>query len=122
MLRITKGGIEMVKESELYDEDYLKASAQIKELVPEEHKAYDEWKKTVYKETTLDRKTKELIALSAGCALQCVYCIDTHAQKAKAFGATKKELAEVIEIAAQVKAGATISYGVNALKAVLDKD
>ena len=108
--------------SELYDENYLKAAKQLRELAPEENKSYDEWKKAVVKETSLDRKTKELMALTASAAIQCSYCIDAHGQKAKAHGATKEEMAQAVFIAAQVKAGATVSYGVNALKAVLDKE
>ena len=73
--------------------------------------AYFAFHRTVYEPKLLDKKTKELIALAVGSALQCSYCIDSHAQKAKAAGATSEEMQEAIYVAAAVRAGATLSYG-----------
>lgn len=102
--------------SELYDEAYLKASEKFKKNSGEATSAYSQWHSKVFSAGALDRKTKELIALGASCAMECIYCIDSHSQKAKAYGATEQEIAEVIQVASVVKSGATISYGINAMK------
>lgn len=73
--------------------------------------AYFAFHRTVYEPKSLDKKTKELIALAVGTALQCTYCIDSHVQKAKAAGATSEEMKEAVYVAAAVRAGATLSYG-----------
>jgi AhpD family alkylhydroperoxidase len=102
--------------SELYDEEYLKASEKFKAGSGETAQAYSQWHAKASGAGVLDKKTKELIALGASCAIQCVYCIDSHSQKAKAYGATAQEIAEVIQVASIVKSGSTMSYGINALK------
>lgn len=104
--------------SELYDEEHMHASAEFKELSKETMEAYLKFQKEVFKDGALDGKTKELIGLAVGAALQCAYCIDTHAKKAKAKGATKAEMAETLHIAAAVRAGATMSYGIQTFKSV----
>jgi len=80
-------------------------------------KKYTEWHKSVFSEGPFDKKTKELIALAAGSIIHCAYCIDSHSQKARAAGATPEEIAKVVEIAAIVGAGSTISYGLDGLEA-----
>ncbi len=101
---------------ELYDEEYLKASELYKKQIGAVGDAYNAWKTQAMNAGAIDKKTKELMALAAACAIQCEYCIDSHAQKAKAYGATPQEIAETIAVAGVVKVGATISYGINALK------
>lgn len=73
--------------------------------------SYFAFHRTVYEPKLLDKKTKELIALAVGSALQCSDCIDSHAQKAKAAGANAEEIKEAVYIAAAVRAGATLTYG-----------
>ena len=102
--------------AELYDEKHMHASGVYKKLTEKQQEPYKQWHREVFAETTLTKKVKELIALGVGCALQCKYCMDSHAKKAKAFGATEQEIAEVISIAAAVRAGATISYGMQAIE------
>lgn len=93
----------------------MKASEKFKQLA-QSSQAYAAWKNAAMAAGALDKKTKELIALGASCAIQCEYCIDSHAQKAKAYGATEQEVTEVIQVATVVKAGSTISYGIKALE------
>lgn len=100
--------------SELYDEDYRAGVKALKEAAPETADAYNAWGKAI-NGMALDRKTEELAALAASIALQCRYCIDTHAKKARAFGATPAEVAAVVHVAAKVRAGAALSYGAHAL-------
>ena len=102
--------------TELFYDEYLKASEKYKQNAGATNEAYAAWKTAAMAAGAIDKKTKELIALGAACAIQCEYCIDSHSQKAKAYGATEKEIAEVIQVATVVKAGATISYGIKALE------
>jgi len=43
----------------------------------------------------LDRKTKEIIALTVSMVNQCEYCLLAHESMARMFGATQKEINEV---------------------------
>ncbi len=100
---------------ELFDEEYMKASAAFKKNIGDDlNSKYSAWKKGT--ESTLDPKTVELISVAVGSALRCAYCVESHSQKAKAKGATDKEIAAVVAIAAGVAAGATTSYGVLGFK------
>ena len=102
--------------SELMDDAYMKASAVYKQGIGATNDKYREWKKATEQPSSFDPKTVELICIAVGSALQCSYCVESHAQKAKAKGATEKEIADVIALAAGIAAGATISYGILALK------
>ena len=59
-------------------------------------------------------KFKELMALSVAFTTQCPYCIEIHAGKARQAGATDAEIAEVVTIAAALRAGAAITHGTHA--------
>jgi AhpD family alkylhydroperoxidase len=72
---------------------------------------YMAYHRTVFEAGAIDKKTKELIALSVSCAIRCDYCIDAHSSKAKAAGATPQEMKEAIYVGATVCAGAALMYG-----------
>lgn len=61
-------------------------------------------------------KVREFIALAVALTTQCAYCLDVHTKAAKKLGATREELAELISIAAAVRAGGTMGHGLLALK------
>ena len=61
-------------------------------------------------------KTREFIALAVALTTQCAYCLDVHTNAAKKLGATREELAELVSIAAAVRAGGTMAHGLLALK------
>lgn len=50
-------------------------------------------------EGSLDKKTRELVALAAAAALGGQYCMKEHIRNAAALGATKDEILEALEIA-----------------------
>jgi AhpD family alkylhydroperoxidase len=60
-------------------------------------------------------KYKELIALAVAFTTQCPYCIDIHAKKARAAEASEQEIAEVVVVAAALRAGAAITHGTHAI-------
>ena len=100
----------------LFDEDYHKGSEKLKEASKEMVDAYKNYQRTMIEKSPFGSKMNELIFLSAACAIHCSYCIETHAARAKAAGATAEEIAMIIHMAASINHGATISYGVDALK------
>jgi AhpD family alkylhydroperoxidase len=61
-------------------------------------------------------KYKELMALAVALTTQCPYCLEVHKNKALEAGATEQELAEVIHVAAALRAGAAITHGTHLLK------
>jgi AhpD family alkylhydroperoxidase len=66
----------------------------------------------------LDAKTRELISIAVAITLRCQGCIDAHARKAKAAGATKEEVAEALAVAMALNAGAALTYSLHALDAM----
>jgi AhpD family alkylhydroperoxidase len=70
--------------------------------------------------THLDAKTREFIALAVAITTKCDGCIDAHARKAKAAGATKEEIAEALGVAIALNAGAAYTYALHVLDAVGD--
>ncbi|RAJ00411.1 AhpD family alkylhydroperoxidase [Chitinophaga skermanii] len=61
-------------------------------------------------------KYKELIAIAVALTTQCPYCIEKHITKAKEQGITQEEIAETIMIAAALRSGAALGYGLLAMK------
>lgn len=59
-------------------------------------------------------KYKELMALAVAFTTQCPYCIEIHSGKARKAGAGDAEIAEVVTVAAALRAGAAITHGTHA--------
>lgn len=58
---------------------------------------------TVYKEPkALDKKTAELVAVSAAAALHCEHCLEAHMARAIAEGATLDEIMDTILVAGSI--------------------
>jgi AhpD family alkylhydroperoxidase len=66
----------------------------------------------------IDAKTREFIALAVAVTTRCQGCIDAHARKAKAAGATKEEVAEALGVAIALNAGAALTYSMHVLDAM----
>jgi AhpD family alkylhydroperoxidase len=77
---------------------------------PEVMKAFGEWNSKVFSPGKLDKKTKELVAVACTYLTRCPYCITGHTRAALKAGATKVEIAEVIQIAAALNAGASLAH------------
>jgi len=73
-------------------------------------KAFMDWNSKVMAPGKLDKKTKELVAVACTYMTRCPYCIEGHAKAAIEAGATKEELAETIQIAMALAAGARIAH------------
>lgn len=55
----------------------------------------------------MDDQIKELIALAASCAANCVPCLEYHLPKAREAGATTDRIDEALRIARMVKTNAS---------------
>jgi AhpD family alkylhydroperoxidase len=75
---------------------------------PRFREIYFQFYKETYKPSVLDRKTKELVAISASLAAKCQGCLEGHIKKALKFGASREEISEAIAIAIGVNAAAIV--------------
>jgi AhpD family alkylhydroperoxidase len=75
---------------------------------PRFREIYFQFYKETYKPSILDRKIKELIAISASLAAKCQGCLEGHIKKAMKFGASREEISETIAIAIGVNAAAIV--------------
>ena len=72
--------------------------------------AWSKWNDMVFASGKLDKNTKELIAVACTYMTRCPYCIEGHAKAAIKAGASKEELAEVIQIAMALSSGAAVAH------------
>lgn len=64
----------------------------------------------------IPEKYRELISVAVALSTQCAYCIEVHTRNASQAGASREEIAEVVFIAAALKAGAAVGHGLLALR------
>jgi AhpD family alkylhydroperoxidase len=81
-----------------------------KHFTPEAMEAFADWNRKVFAPGKLDKKMKELVAVACTYLTRCPYCIEGHTKAALKAGASKEEIAEVIQIAAALNAGAAIAH------------
>ena len=85
---------------------------EIIESAPQQSKAWLNFDKEVHDtQTAIPAKYKELISIGIALTTQCPYCIEVHTLKAKEIGITQEELSETIMIAAALRSGAAVGYG-----------
>lgn len=86
-------------------------------LAPQEAQAFLAFKTTAERaDGAIPEKYRELISIAVALTTQCAYCIDTHSKNAARAGATREEIAEVVFIAAALRAGAAVGHGLLALR------
>ena len=73
--------------------------------LPETSKAFAEMRSSIFKDSALDKKTKELIAVAAANLLRCEPCMRIHAKRAMEQGATKKQIAEAMAVSMFIASG-----------------
>ena len=81
---------------------------------PSAMQAFWAFDKAAMADGAIPAKYKELMALAVAFTTQCPYCIEIHSGKARQAGATDPEIAEVVTIAAALRAGAAITHGTHA--------
>lgn len=100
----------------MYD---LKNLSKLKTLdanAPEAMKAFWAFDKAAMAAGAIPSKYKELMALAVALTTQCPYCIEIHSNRAREEKASDQEIAEVVAVAAALRAGAAVTHGTHALK------
>lgn len=72
--------------------------------------------------TSLDAKTKELIALGVASQIPCEYCVYWHTSAAKAAGATDQDIKEAVGQSAMTRMVSTLLNGTQVDKVQFRKD
>jgi len=85
--------------------------------IPDVMKGFNDLARAATKDGTLDKKTKELIALALGVAAHCDPCIGFHAKALVHLGATKAEVEEALGMAIYMGGGPSLMYSANAVAA-----
>jgi AhpD family alkylhydroperoxidase len=83
---------------------------------PEAMKAFWAFDKAAMAAGAIPSKYKELMALAVAFTTQCPYCIEIHSNRARQESASDQEIAEVVAVAAALRAGAAVTHGTHALK------
>lgn len=85
--------------------------------IPDVMKGFGDLARAASRDGALNRKTKELIALSLGIAAHCDACIGFHVQALVRLGTTRAELEETLGMAIYMGGGPSAMYSANALAA-----
>ena len=103
---------------EFHGVDVRKQFKRMRELAPEQYKAFIDFEDAVWKDGALPVKTKELMALAIAHVTQCPWCIDAHTKRAIKAGASDAEMGETIFVSMALAAGAAWSHGGLALQCI----
>jgi AhpD family alkylhydroperoxidase len=94
--------------------EYIK---QLKIVIPDTLKGFYDMASFATKDSAIDKKTKEFIALAIGVSTRCDGCIGFHAKALVELGATREEVAEVLGMAVYMGGGPSLMYAADALRA-----
>ena len=93
-------------------------AAKMYALKPELMQAYLDFDGKVMADGSLNKKTKELIAVACAHVTQCPYCIEGHTKNAKKAGAGDDEISEAIFVAMALRAGGSMAHSCIAMAAL----
>ncbi len=68
------------------------------------------YKEGYFKESALDLKTKELIAIGCSLIAKCEGCLEGHIKKALELGITKHEISDAIVVAIGIAAAGVMDF------------
>jgi len=91
--------------------------AKLRADAPDTMKAFGSLSHAATRAGALDRKTKELIALSLSVAAHCDGCIGFHVDTLVKLGATRAEVEEALGMAVYMGGGPSAMYAAEALGA-----
>lgn len=100
----------------MYSMTKLEKFAKLGELAPDAFRAFTAFDELAFKSGTIPLRQKELMAVAVALATQCPYCIEIHAERARAAGATERELCETALVAAAIRAGGAVTHATHAIK------
>ena len=99
----------------MYDMKNLGKLKTLEANAPEAFQAFWAFDKAAMADGAIPVKYKELIALAVAFTTQCPYCIEIHAKRARDAKASEQEIAEVVAVAAALRAGAAVTHGTHAM-------
>ena len=100
----------------MYEMKNLSKLKSLEANAPDAMKAFVAFDKAALEAGAIPVKYKELMAIAVALTTQCPYCIEIHSNKAREIGASDQEIAEVVMIAAALRAGAAITHGTHTIK------
>ncbi len=106
--------------SESYKRLTSDLSASIGDLrkdIPDVMQGFSAMASASLKDGALDKKTKELIALSIGVAGHCKGCIGFHVKALVALGVSREEITEALGMAIYMGGGPSLMYAAEAMQA-----
>lgn len=92
------------------DFDELLGEGWRQNFIPDADRAFWAFKREIFEEGVLDRKTKELIALAVSSMLRCRHCTRSHVQAAFEAGASKAEVAETLAVLWVIGSGVQVVW------------
>ena len=101
-----------------FSPDDLKKFGNITEFQKELGDKYFDYYGEVFKEGALTEREKSLIALAVAHTLQCPYCIDAYSSTCLEKGADEEQMMEAVHVAAAIRSGSTLVYGVQMMNHV----
>ncbi len=100
-----------------YRQQLAATVAEIAKTSPDVMKGYRTLSTARTAASTLDPKTRELIALAVAVTVRCDGCITTHVEAARKNGATAEEITDALAVAITVNAGAALVYSARTIDA-----
>jgi AhpD family alkylhydroperoxidase len=100
----------------MYDMKNMQKLKTLEAHKPEAWQAFAAFDRAALADGAIPRLYKELMAVAVALTTQCPYCLEIHRDAALKAGATEEQLAEVIFVAAALRAGAAITHGTHLLK------
>jgi AhpD family alkylhydroperoxidase len=95
----------------MYDIANLSNLPHLRNLSSTTMAAFENFDRAAMAPGVIPRRYKELIALGVALATQCPYSLEVHRTNAENAGVTEAEIAEVVYIAATMRATAAIAHG-----------
>lgn len=90
------------------------------DLAPEAEDAFRAFSRAVFAEGTLDKRTKQLIAVAVAHVTQCPWCIESHVKAARREGASGEQIMEAIWVASEMRAGASWAHALKTVEMIGD--
>ena len=106
----------MTKDYKSLTKDISEYVAELKKGAPEAMEGFYAMSRAATADGTLDKKTKELIALAIGVTQRCDGCIGFHTKALKNLGATKEEIAETMAMCVYMGGGPALMYAADAMR------
>ncbi len=105
-----KKGDTMAEDVKAWFEDFGKSAAKVKEQVPNTINGFGGMFAKIMQDGAVSLKTKELIAVSIGVAIQCEPCIRLHVKKCLEIGCTRQEILEATSVAVMMSGGPAYTH------------